>query len=798
MPTPIVPAGYALQYCTYFGAIDFIAPGLEPGKDYGAFFYRLNYTGAVAELLPGADPCVIDTSNETSVGRKSRKATFQVFTVPGLDLSDLFSDDDRDFFALVTEVSGPADEQGKIHFAGYLSPFDAAEPISLARRPIEFSAVDGLGSLSDFAYLQFPIGLPPVGPATIAAIIRNALRWLGYELPVWFSMHLVEEKNWLPPTVFGIPQHPGPWVDALSINKADPYNWFNDRDGSYKSCAEVLDNICATFRLRLLQHEGIWKFICVDEFPGLRNVGGNNTILRYWNAYDIPVGNAAPVKRQITENPLRFVNSDTGSFVPVMGAKTAIQAAKRRYKLAYAYGNLFSKLTNGGIMGNEGEVPQGWTKIGNVAGSCVIKGDGTQEDPTGIIILGMKNGDPVKAYQTDQKYDNRIVQKVIFHILPKEQRKLSLSGIYRNFRTAGGAMEVVAEVGFINNSGVFQRTGDNVAYALQSTGKWASKKSRSTVNYLHFTNLQPDGFKDGKPMFEYADTQGDPFSIESETLPRGALTDTAAYDVQITLVLWPGPDYNSRTTHAGSYTIYRNIKMVSGDGTLVDMAQEVLITQVKGLSFQQRKKSEELALTLGDQTTAVADPAKPLRSGALLRADNTPTTRWMMANGGHVDKIQNQVARNALITTAVPRRLFDGTVAGDCSPLDMLVAEDAGGKTLSALSHRWSLKNRMVTMRAVEVPGSLDYLLESETQGKFGTDTGVLIDMGTSAQALVGDFKTPSVPTVQKTDPITVFKQLTRGSSRVPIQPEFTDANEVTLPLRSSGRQSINPQFEEV
>ncbi len=752
----MIPATHALRFETVFGAMTFTAGpirNLDAPRYYRVRWYQRGYTGTVTKLIAGGTPVVLEQAGDDPFGIKPTKITVEVIAQSTVSLQDFYPADDRALFCLLEQVD--YDENGiRVVFAGWVTAFDSSEPFQAAPYPIQVPATCGLGSLADFVLADADTQKPLHGRYPLNVLIGHCLRASGLTLALNVSCHLAEDSQMIiTPGTGQLPlrtTHPGTWFVPFNGVFVDVSRW-QDEKGQFSDCKTVLADLLTGFGARLYQHGGEWFWVCLTEIDPTQ---ATLNLLRY-----------DPEEAQPTQVSINtgLTLSRGGDIRAMDGTTLATESAQLRNKLTFDYGPARSILENGNLAGTIGQRPMSFyagPDVDDNPGSGTTVGTGTLDNPYGLFWgpdnVGMgygavgpaQAGNPNRINPYLYVYTRTTVEgQPGYNFSPA----VKLVGTYINKFCKGARYKLICwQVEDPSQPDVWT-PGLGINF-IDSTGKWADYQSGNLVSpggvastrllqnepsAITVDNLLEDGVHNGSSAYFAKPTTGETFNVTTDPLPvdRGrqnkaiVLTGKQLAYWRVEIRLYPGETFNYRTGNVRTdYSlIYRFISLSLVDKSRVELIGEVITietgTQIPGLV---RKKTTDIPLTVGDQTTTSATVSIPIRSGALTRADGSPTRKWHTV-AGETGRLINLIGNGRLRLTAKPRTIIDGGVVGEPALHSLITSNGAGGTFLMS-SLKWSLRTRQTSIRAVALPAHGENVA-IKTTGSFQAEGGALLPM---------------------------------------------------------------------
>lgn len=692
--------GYGEIYRCEFLSNSAEAFGLSGRTPYRVRFWKKGYTGAVTELNMGDDPFVLETGDKEDFGLAVSRATIQVYSL-SQEIDAFYVDNEQDMGVTLEQQS--AGDVWTRRFTGWLTPRTSGQ--KYGRRPgtLDIAATDGLGSLVDYPFYQYPFAYQYTGFNTLHDVIWTCLRWVGYEIPLYVSMHAYEESM-----TVSAAYNPFQHVKQL-------LTCYQKSNGDWLSCRDVLERVLQAFNCVLFQEDGVWKLLRRDEIA-LPNVARN------WISY---ADSTVTTGTAFTENPLRVVGYKQNA--TPQNLRISIDQSRRRWINTYNYGDPVNLLKNGDFSG----ALNNWQTQGTWNGGPI--GDGTEGNPFGLQIIGTSPADQqYNAYRVDKPWlpllgpvyqeitmarkAEEITVNVRGQLLKYNQQPthiIHFSGRYINQGVAGPKMRITVEV---------TNKGKAETYDLAQDGTWGS--GSKAEHFLMFSNV----IKDGSSQVSRP-TTGESFTIQSVQGVPGE----GDYKIQVSL--YPGVIlYNS--TSPTSRITYRGLKIGLLDGESLELVSEQITAEPPGLDAQARKKEQKYETYMGDQTTGLGGAGK--RVGALYREDGqTLTKRWVL--NGATNRLQNHGVRGRLRLFGRQNRTVEGELKGDIRYSDVLSLSELG-YTAMVYRVKRDYKRRVTAIKAIEISA----VSAAPLTGSYINANGDKLPMGELEPPPVGTTEPPT------------------------------------------------------
>ncbi|WP_128545057.1 hypothetical protein [Larkinella soli] len=689
MPTP---AGYNLRFWTRYRERSL--PGTtDLGRRKRIHIYLKGYEGNPDELerdedyiTGGGDPYRIETEGSNTDPFEpilGKKATIRLVTRDTFALKDLYTDDDRTFFVTV-EAEETADNWVNL-FSGWITPFDASEPYASAPYPVSFTAKCGLQTLKN---IDYP-GASRVWPS-ISTVIECLSR-LDYEYPFAFSLKLAEQNQ----LVSG--DYPTEPFNTLFTTKHNDLR-FQDANGVWQSCYDVLRGILLSFGARIVQENGAFRIYRVGLYADTD--AGNPAI--EWVYYTDPADWVTPelIVEEVGKPVYRSYD-----LKPITGAMLSIEPQYHKVVVNLEYGREKNFLSNTGYENMASGFPVGYTKLGGIVASRV--GAGTVEDPYRLRIEGTSDAGA-------QKSDPQAVQLPVVTITDgySGTDEWTLSGEYININSRGLKLRIVA----YNPEGP-------TTYILQPDGSWKDNNDRGKSLYFFDTNE----YQAGVGITKARPTKGKRFSVTMQPVPAGQ-------QYQLIIYAYRPINLQGQTGSPTPAIELKNFSLSRVDKSREAMRSEKWSAELEGIEGP-RRKTDEVIVPLGDQQGARFDyitvplsgvpqhhTAYRLNYASLLRIDGqTGTSGWVsdpdpFDNPAPLVKI---LARDRLRLLGKPRQCYDGELfcQTDLRAYDVLLFPELGGLRMLILTLEYTDRYRIAKVRAVEIPaevGSMVYTSEWE------------------------------------------------------------------------------------
>lgn len=255
------------------------------------------YAGAASDVICGDIPITLEMRNEGNLDKfqpiVSTQATIRLMAQTNKQYQDLFTNDPRQY-----QVKFYKDTTGgtsfELQWMGYILPHIHQEQYTELPYPVTIQATDSLTNLSDYAFLQDD-GNRFLGSIRILTLISSLLKKTNLALPIRSACNLFADT-----------------MDQTSAD--DPLDQaYVDVDTYYIATAApsfefVLKALLKPFRARLIQAEGRWNIIRVEEFISsyaYRDFDTDGVYLT--NGTDNPI---VDIKAATASNRLRWANQD--------------------------------------------------------------------------------------------------------------------------------------------------------------------------------------------------------------------------------------------------------------------------------------------------------------------------------------------------------------------------------------------------------------------------------------------------------------------------------------------------------
>lgn len=222
----------------------------KSGLTYTAELWENDYTGPQYNVNTGSSPFTLNCQGSGDDPFQpilptifTIRADFSDFTGP---YPDLVSTDDRKYYVRVT-----ANADTYFVWQGFVLMDSISIPFTTGRNFVDIVCVDGLGLLKTVSYI--PTSSTINTSESLLQIIRNCLQNIAY--PVTFYIN--SAINYYA-TAHNTAN------SYLRFTNVFPTTWTND-DFTFKSCYDVLQDICIAHGAQLYQSNGEWWITSVNE-----------------------------------------------------------------------------------------------------------------------------------------------------------------------------------------------------------------------------------------------------------------------------------------------------------------------------------------------------------------------------------------------------------------------------------------------------------------------------------------------------------------------------------------------------
>jgi hypothetical protein len=331
-PTPTYGVMYRMEHTGYYQ--------VEERID----ILERNFTGDLTQVCGGSVPFT-RSLGEASINNKFDPirptfATIQLTSLRDLQYIGLFSQDDRKY---LVNYYKPV---GTLKWRGYVTPSVFSEPYTQAAPYItNITVTDNLSQLEELEFLDKD-GNPLKGKLTLIKIIALILNKLSLQLSIRVALNISEDNL----------------EYALEETQHETSAFYEN--GIPWTCARVLRAILMPFGAKIVQENGTWNIVRVEEQSGQYNRRLYNREGEYVSA-----DNYDPIV-EIVEPSLRlssvFRDADhTLEVVPAYGKITVVRKLFRKENL----------LTNGSfdIDKFEDGIIEGWTVTADAASYRISK-----------------------------------------------------------------------------------------------------------------------------------------------------------------------------------------------------------------------------------------------------------------------------------------------------------------------------------------------------------------------------------------------------------------------------------------
>lgn len=263
-----------------------------------------NFTGDFTEIKGGDQPFVRKLANISLTNKfeaiRPTFATIQLASERDLQYIGLFSQDDRKY---LVKYYNPV---GTLVWTGYLTPSLFSEPYSDGAPYItEIDATDNLNQLSQIPFLDEAENKFD-GKMTLIVLIATILKKLALGLNINVGMNMTEDT-----------QNDNVPLEETQVETSSYY----EEDGTPWTCERVLRSILEPFGAKIVQENGVWNIIRIEE-----QTASYNTRLYDENGVYISASSIDPIV-EIIDPSLRVSsafrdNNHTLEIVPAYGTIT--------------------------------------------------------------------------------------------------------------------------------------------------------------------------------------------------------------------------------------------------------------------------------------------------------------------------------------------------------------------------------------------------------------------------------------------------------------------------------------------
>lgn len=248
LPTPAVPHNPFPQGAPTYGAYAHLNICDDKNVPISIQIYKRGFVGASTAIKNGGKtPAIISyKNNDQDKFAPIRACEFQLTMVsaPGLDAEQFYTQDEREFKVQVTKG-------GIIKFIGFITPEEATEEFRGGPYDIVIRATDGIGALKKVAY-PLPLGSRTDMQQKLIDIITYCFAKTDLNLNIATICNLYETKM-----LTGLDD------DPLAQATVNPLR-FTEK-GVVLDCYKVLEIVAKQFGAFVVQDNGIWNFVRVNE-----------------------------------------------------------------------------------------------------------------------------------------------------------------------------------------------------------------------------------------------------------------------------------------------------------------------------------------------------------------------------------------------------------------------------------------------------------------------------------------------------------------------------------------------------
>lgn len=362
-----------------------VLPG-ETAPRYKVSFLRDGFLGNETEILPGGEPAVIklaDSSDNIFEPILSQTYTFDLVCQAFWQAQDFYVRGKQEMMVLIQrDATGVGNAYQTIR-RGWLVPGEIKEDFSGKPYKIQITATCGLPLLKNVQLLD-KNGKRLQGLVSEVEVVRTALLATGLGNDLVTGVNLYETSELTPIAVVNGLANPALDPMRQSMLHADT---FLDDDGVVMFAWDALLKVLKR-DLRLTQHDGKWYLFRVPEMAGNWDV---------WNALNPQtihlrsyVGGECsdPPTSHYSQDLTAIVNGPDGRIrVALDPSQQWKQQVVEGVRIEQTFGRMRSKFPDFSQVDGTG-LPIGWKNNNIVTTSRFREGDGSEEDPWRLTILG--------------------------------------------------------------------------------------------------------------------------------------------------------------------------------------------------------------------------------------------------------------------------------------------------------------------------------------------------------------------------------------------------------------------------
>lgn len=316
----------------------------KSGLTYTAELWENDYTGPQYNVNTGSSPFTLNCQGSGDDPFQpilptifTIRADFSDFTGP---YPDLVSTDDRKYYVRVT-----ANADTYFVWQGFVLMDSISIPFTTGRNFVDIVCVDGLALLKSVPYVFTSDSVNT--SESLLQIIRNCLSKIGYPITFYINSAI---------NYYATAHNPA--NSYIRYTNLFPAIWTND-DFTFKSCYDVLEDICISHAVQLFQSGGEWWITSVNERASdtLRvfrtdDTSGIDTLIY------LPLNRTIQPYQNDTSTPYYFIDNSQTKII-----KKGYNYIEVVNELNYPKNNVY----NGNMLLLTGGVPTGWqfTNIGS-------------------------------------------------------------------------------------------------------------------------------------------------------------------------------------------------------------------------------------------------------------------------------------------------------------------------------------------------------------------------------------------------------------------------------------------------